>query len=77
MEGGKGNSVREIVGSVSQYSKKEFKEICLPRRKGDVPRVVANIDFAKNTLGWEPKNSSLEHIVGSYYGDKEAIPGHS
>ncbi len=74
---GKGNSVREIVGSVSQYSKKEFKEICLPRRKGDVPRVVANIDFAKNTLGWEPKNSSLEHIVGSYYGDKEAIPGHS
>ncbi len=65
---GKGYTVKQIAESVSKYAKKEYKENCLPRRKGDVPIVVADIGCAKQNFDWQPENSSLESIVGSYYG---------
>lgn len=64
---GTGYTVREIIKAVSQYSKKEYKENCLPRRKGDAARIVADNKLAKEILHWEPQYSALENIVKSYY----------
>ncbi len=64
---GTGYTVKEIAKSVSQYSGQEYTENCLPRRKGDVPKVVADNAIARTTLGWVPMYSSLENIVKSYY----------
>jgi UDP-glucose 4-epimerase len=64
---GTGYTVREVVKAVSQYSGQEYKENCVPRRKGDAARIVADNKLAKETLRWEPQHSSLENIVKSYY----------
>jgi UDP-glucose 4-epimerase len=64
----KGYSVRQIAESVSKHAKKKYTEICLPRREGDIPMVVADNGCAKQNFDWSPQNSSLDDIVGSYYG---------
>lgn len=64
---GTGYTVREVVKAVSQYSKQEYKENHVPRRRGDAARIVADNRRAIEMLRWKPLHSSLENIVKSYY----------
>jgi UDP-glucose 4-epimerase len=61
---GTGNSVLEIVEKVEQITGKSLpREMGEPRR-GEYANIYANIEKAKNILGWEPKRS-LEDSVNS------------
>lgn len=48
--------VEEVTGLKVLYEKK-------PRRKGDVPELLASKDKAEKILGWKPSRSSLETII--------------
>lgn len=60
---GKGYSVREVVDCVGRVVGKEVPADDAPRREGDPARLVANIDRAREVLGWDPTHSDLEKIV--------------
>jgi len=59
----KGYSVREVIETVKQVSRKDFKVIETARRAGDAPVLTADAGKAKNELGWEPEFADLETIV--------------
>lgn len=46
----------EVTGKTVQFQRK-------PRRRGDVPELLASKALAERTLGWEPRQSSLDHII--------------
>jgi len=59
----KGYSIREIVKKTEHITGKKvsFKE--KPRRKGDVPVLVASNEKAQKLLGWKPKYSDIDTII--------------
>jgi len=59
----KGYSIREIVKKIEHIigEKVSFKE--KPRRKGDVPVLVASNEKAQKLLGWKPKYSDIDTII--------------
>jgi UDP-glucose 4-epimerase len=60
---GKGYSVLEIVKSFEKVSKKKFKINYLPRRKGDIIEIIADIKKMKQYLKWKPKYSKLSVAI--------------
>ena len=62
---GKGYSVREVVETVKQISKKDFKVTEAERRPGDTPTLTADATKVKNELAWEPQLPELEKIVAT------------
>jgi UDP-arabinose 4-epimerase len=62
---GLGHSVREVIDAVRGVSGSEFSVQYHPRRPGDPPVLVADAGLARKTLGWEPRFTSIEEIVGS------------
>ncbi|MHB8576018.1 MAG: UDP-glucose 4-epimerase GalE [Dehalococcoidia bacterium] len=62
---GRGHSVREVIDAVRSVSGSEFSVQYHPRRPGDPPILVADAGLARKTLGWEPRFTSIEEIVGS------------
>jgi UDP-glucose 4-epimerase len=60
---GRGASVREIIDLARQVTRRDFRVVERPRRKGDPPRLVAVPDRAKACLDWNPRASDLGHIV--------------
>ena len=50
---GVGYSVQEIVQSFEKALGKPLKYNITPRRVGDVPKLLANIDKASQYLGWK------------------------
>lgn len=62
-----GFTVKEVVAAVARHTNKGYTIINPGRRAGDVPIVVADTAEAQVHLGWEPLQSSLDEIVGSYY----------
>jgi len=62
---GDGFTVREVVETVSRLTNHPIPvEECV-RRPGDPPVLMASSEKIKRDLGWEPKHSQLEEIVGS------------
>ena len=59
----KGYSIREIIKKIEHIIGKRvsFKE--KPRRKGDVPVLVASNEKAQKLLGWKPKYSEIDAII--------------
>ncbi len=59
----KGYSVKEILEKIQLITGKNisFKE--KPRRKGDVPVLVASNEKAQNLLGWKLKYSDIDTII--------------
>jgi UDP-glucose 4-epimerase len=45
-----------------------------PRRAGDPPVLVAAIDRAAEVLGWRPKRSTLDEMIGSAWAWRQAHP---
>jgi UDP-glucose 4-epimerase len=64
---GRGLSVREIVRSVETASNQAIPVSVAPRRPGDPPMIVANSAKLKTDLGWCPRFSDLNKIVGSAF----------
>lgn len=58
---GKGTSVLELVKTFERVNRVEVPFEMCPRRKGDVPKLVANNHFAKKILNWSP-NENLERM---------------
>jgi UDP-arabinose 4-epimerase len=56
---GRGWSVNELVNSVRQVTKREFRVHVGSRRPGDPPVLIAAPDKARRLLGWRPRHSDL------------------
>ena len=60
---GQGFSVQEVIDTARQVTGREIMILDAPRRAGDPPRLVANANFAREVLGWQPQFSVLKTIV--------------
>ena len=60
---GRGHSIREIVAAVEKIAGRGVPAVFKPRRFGDPPRLVANVDFARSTLGFRARYSDIGTII--------------
>lgn len=62
---GRGFSVLEVVAAAEAVTEGNVERDVRARRAGDPPVLVASPDRARAELGWEPRQSSLEAMIGS------------
>jgi UDP-glucose 4-epimerase len=62
---GDGFSVLEVVAAAEAVVGRSVAREIRPRRAGDPPVLVASPARARGELGWEPRHSSLEEMIGS------------
>jgi UDP-glucose 4-epimerase len=60
---GNGYSVMEIIKMAEKITGKNIKVEIEKRRMGDPARLIANNSKARDFLGWDPINSTLENII--------------
>ena len=60
---GNGFSVREVIDTARQVTKREIEAVECDRRPGDPPSLVGSSEKAKHTLGWNPQYVDLNDIV--------------
>ena len=63
---GIGYSVSEIVDSIESITNEKVTRNYLPRRKGDPPKLVSNIELSKKIFDFKPKHN-LESIIKTAY----------
>jgi UDP-glucose-4-epimerase GalE len=71
---GRPHSVREIIDAVERVSGLKVPWTRAPRRAGDPAVLYAAADKALAELGWSPRFSSLESIVGTAWAWHRAHP---
>jgi UDP-glucose 4-epimerase len=69
-----GFSVREVLAASARVTGGGIPHTIGPRRAGDPPVLVASSTRARDTLGWEPRRSSLEEMIGSAWAWRQAHP---
>ena len=62
---GVGHSVREIVSKVEEVSGRLAAVEVAPRREGDAAVLVADSRSIRESLGWAPRHSSVDEVVGT------------
>lgn len=62
---GHGHSVREVIAAVERIGGRPVPTRAAARRPGDPPALVADPGLAAELLGWRPKYSDLETIIGT------------
>ncbi|MGD0498225.1 MAG: UDP-glucose 4-epimerase GalE [Bryobacteraceae bacterium] len=62
---GTGHSVKQVVEAVEAVSGRRVPVEYAPRRQGDAPALVADARRIRETLGWEPRYSSIETIAAT------------
>ena len=62
---GAGVSVREILDAIARVTGRAVPHRVGPRRPGDPPVLVADAARARGELGWEPRLSDIDTIVGT------------
>jgi UDP-glucose 4-epimerase len=62
---GKGFSVRQVVDSVRRVTGRPIPVEEMPRRPGDPAVLIAGSEAISRELGWRPKYSELDSIIGS------------
>jgi UDP-glucose 4-epimerase len=62
---GKGYSVMEVIESAKRVTGREVPFEIRGRRAGDPSHLVAKAEKALKVLGWEPRISDIDEIVGS------------
>jgi UDP-glucose 4-epimerase len=62
---GVGFSVREVITEAERVLGRPVPQVLGERRAGDPPTLVADVSRARDVLGWTPKESSLEAMIGS------------
>ena len=70
-----GFSVREVLGVASTIVGRPIPHAVGPRRAGDPPVLVASNARAREVLGWTPRRSTLETMIGSAWDWRRAHPG--
>ncbi len=71
---GGGFSVREVLAAAEAVVGRPVPHTVGPRREGDPPVLVAAIDRAAAVLGWRPRRSTLEEMIGSAWAWRSAHP---
>ncbi len=61
---GQGYSVLQVLRAVERAAGRPVPHEIGPRREGDPASLIAAPDKARAQLGWEPRRSSLDEIVG-------------
>jgi UDP-glucose 4-epimerase len=69
-----GFSVREVLASAARIAGREIPHAVGPRRAGDPPVLVASNARARETLGWAPRRSTLDEMIGSAWTWRRANP---
>jgi UDP-arabinose 4-epimerase len=62
---GKGSSVREMIAAVERIGGRKVPHREVARRPGDPPELVADPALARAQLGWQPRHSDLDTIIGT------------
>jgi len=62
---GSGFSVLEVINTARSVTGKAISSKTEARRQGDPPQLIADASRAFKILGWKPKVSDLEVIIGS------------
>jgi len=62
---GAGHTNRDVVDTVRRVSGVDFPIELRPRRAGDAAELTADATKLRQALGWEPRYSDLDTIVGS------------
>ena len=69
-----GFSVREVLAVAGRITGREIPYTIGPRREGDPPVLVASNSRARETLGWTPRRSTLDEMIGSAWEWRRAHP---
>ncbi len=69
-----GFSVAEVVAAAERVIGRPIPRRDAPRRAGDPPVLVASNERARDVLGWTPRRSSLEEMIGSAWRWRQAHP---
>jgi UDP-glucose 4-epimerase len=69
-----GFSVREVLASAERITGTPVPHRVGPRRAGDPPVLVASNARARDVLGWEPRRSGLDEMIGSAWAWRRAHP---
>lgn len=69
-----GFSVKEVIKAAEEVSGKVIPFSIGPRRAGDPSVLIASSKRIKSALGWEPKKTDLQTIVGDAWRWKVAHP---
>ena len=64
---GKGYSVKQIITEAEKIFKKKIKIKYMPRRAGDVSKLISSSAKAKKALKWKARNSDLKNILITAY----------
>lgn len=62
---GHGHSVLEVVAAMERVTGRKLPTVLQPRRPGDPPSLVANVDKLRERFAWQPREFSLDGIVRS------------
>jgi UDP-glucose 4-epimerase len=62
---GQGFSVRQVIEAAEKVTGKRVTVVKGERRPGDPPVLIADASHALRELGWRPKTTGLEDIVGN------------
>jgi UDP-glucose 4-epimerase len=71
---GHGYSVREVLAAVRRVTGAPVPERIAPRRPGDPPVLIAASDRIKRDLGWQPRFTQIDEIVGSAWAWRRRHP---
>lgn len=71
---GQGSSVRQVVETARRITGHPIPSTDRPRRSGDPPALVAAPQRAAAVLGWRPRRSGLDEILGSAWRWHRAHP---
>ena len=61
---GRGFSVREVIEASRMITNREVPVVIGPRRAGDAAALVSSPTRAEQELGWEPRHSTLQQMIG-------------
>lgn len=67
---GVGYSVSEIIDTVEEITNEKITKKILPRRIGDPPKLVSNIELSKKILKFRPKHDINSIIRTAYHWEK-------
>ena len=62
---GNGTSVRQVIDAVAARLQRAARVTVIARRPGDPASLVADPGALKSELGWQPRHSAIEEIVGT------------
>jgi UDP-glucose 4-epimerase len=69
-----GFSVRDVLRAAEAVVGRPIPHTVGPRRAGDPPVLVASNARARESLGWTPRRSTLEEMIGSAWAWRVAHP---